>query len=611
MAGTGIRNGILKLLIAGGFVLLVIRLFYIQVIDNEYKEKAERNVLRYETQYPPRGVIYDRNMTFLVENTDVYDLMVVPRDVKPFDTTLMCSIVGMAPEELATEIAKAAAYSRMRPSVIKKQLPKDVKLRLEERNFPGFYTVYRTLRSYPRKIAGNLLGYVSEVDVRTIENDSYYAMGDYIGKSGVERSYEQQLRGTKGVKVNVVNVHGISQGSYLDGAHDSLPVPGLSLVSTIDADLQALGEELLRGKVGSIVAIEPSTGEILVMASSPTYDPDELVGVGSGNRYMELLKNPRKPLFNRAVMTRYPPGSTFKVVNGLIGLQEGVLRPTTKYSCEGGYWVDRGVKCHAHWSPIDLQGAVQTSCNAYFCHVFRNILDNPKYGNVKEGFGVWERYVRSFGFGPKLDSDFVEELNGYVPSSDFYDRSYPRWNSLTVISLAIGQGELGCSPLQMANLAAIIANRGHYTTPHVVKEIIGRHIDPKFRQRHDTDVDPVHFEPIIEGMFRAVHKDGGTANVAYIPGITVCGKTGTAQNSQGADHSTFMCFAPRENPRIAVSVYIEHGGAGASIAAPIASLIVERYLNGRIDRKDLVQRVKYRYIYYPNYDRQERESADR
>lgn len=604
------RIKILQIGVIVFFAIIILRLFYIQVIDSNYKERASNNVLRYEVQYPPRGEIYDRNGEFLVQSKEVYDLMVVPRDVQPFDTAMMCAIVGVPVEKLRTELDKAKRYSSRRASVVFKLLPKDVKLKLDERNFPGFYTVYRTIRSYPRKIAGNLLGYVSEVDQAGIDRDSYYRRGDYIGKSGMERAYEEVLRGHKGVKVNMVDVHGIAKGSYADGIYDTLPMPGPGITSSLDARLQALAEELLDGKVGSVVAIEPSTGEILVMASSPSYDPDELVGRESGNNYMKLLENPRRPLFNRAVMSRYPPGSTFKVINGLIGLQEGSLRPETRYSCNGGYhFGNRVMKCHPHASPSDLYHAVQTSCNAYFCYVFRNILENKKYGGLREGMRVWEEYVRSFGFGRKLESDFLDELNGFVPSPEYYDKKYNnRWNSaLTVISLAIGQGELGCSPLQMANLAAIIANRGYYHIPHVVKRIHDRDsIDSRFYEKHYTKVDSRHFDPIVEGMYRAVHgggPGGGTASRAYVPGLDICGKTGTAQNPNGKDHSTFMCFAPRDNPRIAVSVYIEHGGFGATVAVPVASLLVEQYLTDTIARPYLIEQVKEMQINYPYYDR--------
>lgn len=587
------------------FVIIALRLFYIQVIDGSYKDSADNNVLRYEVQYPPRGEVYDRRGEFLVQSKEAYDLVAVPRDVKPFDTLLLSSIIGVPTEQIRKELHKASNFSRRRPSVLFKQLPKAVKLRFEERSFPGFYTVYRTVRSYPRKIGGNLLGYVGEVNDRMIENDPYYRSGDFIGMSGVEQAYEDVLRGNKGVKIKMVDVHGISKGSFKDGIYDTLPTPGQAITCTIDGRLQALGEELLNGKVGSIVAIEPSTGEILVMASSPTYDPDELVGRERGNNYMKLLNNKRKPLFNRAVMSGYPPGSTFKLVNGLIGLQEGVLQSNYLYPCSMGYNIGRGVKCHAHPSPIDLTSAVQMSCNAYFCYVFRNVIDNRKYGGVKNGFQVWNDYVHSFGYGQKLNSDFTGELNGNVPSVKFYnDRYRGSWNSLTVVSLSIGQGELGCTPLQMANLVATVANRGYYYIPHVVNKIAGRDsLDRRFYERHTTMVDSKHFDPIVEGMYRAVHNPGGTARVAYVEGLEICGKTGTAQNPHGADHSTFMCFAPRENPKIAVSVYIEHGRFGATIAAPIASLITELYLTDTIKRQNLVDHVKNMEISYPYYAR--------
>lgn len=595
----------LRIFVIVVFVIIVFRLFYIQVLDGSYKDSANNNVLRYEVQYPPRGEVYDRRGEFLVQSKEAYDLVVVPRDVKPFDTVMLGSIIGVSVEQIRKELHKATVFSRRRPSVIFKQLSKAVKLRMEERSFPGFYTVYRTVRSYPRKIGGNLLGYVGEVNDRTIANNPYYRSGDFIGMSGIEQAYEDVLRGQKGVKIKMVDVHGISKGSFKGGIYDTLPTPGSAITCTIDGRLQALGEELLKGKVGSIVAIEPSTGQILVMASSPTYDPDELVGRERGNNYMKLLNNNRRPLFNRAVMSGYPPGSTFKLLNGLIGLQEGVLQSNYTYPCSMGYTVGRGVKCHAHPSPLDLTAAVQMSCNAYFCYVFRNIIDNRKYGGVKNGYKVWSDYVRSFGYGRKLDSDFTNELNGNVPSLDFYNKRYRgNWNSLTVVSLSIGQGELGCTPLQMANVAAIVANRGYYYTPHVVSKIAGRDsLDKRFYERHRTMVDPKHFDPVVEGMYRAVHNPGGTAQVARVDGLDICGKTGTAQNPHGADHSTFMCFAPKNDPKIAVSVYIEHGRFGATVAAPIASIITEMYLTDTVKREALVDYVKNMQISYPYYER--------
>ncbi len=601
------RAAILSLFIVAAFAIIVLRLFDIQILDDSYKRAARNNVLRQEVQHPPRGEVYDRNGELLVRSIPSYDLMAIPRDVQAFDTVALARIAGVTPEKIATELRRAARYSMRRPSLIIKQISLEAKLLFDEGNFPGFYTVYRTMRSYPRKIAGNLLGYISEVDEATIQRDDYYQRGDYRGMSGIELTYEEVLRGEKGLKVNVVDVHGITQGSYQDGEANLQPIPGTAITTSLDADLQALGEELMRDKVGSIIAIEPATGEILVMVSSPGYDPDELVGRDRGNNYIKLLRNPRHPLFNRGVMSRYPPGSTFKLVNGLIALQEGVITPSQRYPCHGGYTIGRGVKCHNHPSPVSLQQAVQMSCNTYFCYALRNILDNNRYASTKDAFDVWNDYVYSFGFGRSLGSDLAGELSGFVPTRATYDRIYHgRWNSLTVISLSIGQGELGCTPLQMANLAAILANRGYYYTPHIVRHIDGRDsLDARFYEKHYTKVDPSHFGIVVEGMYDAVHKAGGTGRLAYVPGLDICGKTGTAQNPHGKDHATFLCFAPKDDPKIAVSVYVEHGGFGGSVAAPIASLIVEQYLTDTITRPALMDYIKQTRIAYPYYDRQQ------
>lgn len=599
------RSKIIAGVVVVAFVILALRLFQIQVVDDSYKRNAQNNILRNEIQFPPRGEVYDRNGDFLVQSIASYDLVAIPRDVKAFDTLGLARISGVTAEKLRDELKKASAYSRRRPSVIVKQLSLEAKLLFDEHNFPGFYTVYHTQRSYPRKIAGSLLGYISEVDVKAIQSDDFYVVGDYIGMSGVEKAYENTLRGEKGMKVNVVDVHGMVKGAYMDGEMDVRPIAGTPIVSSLDAGLQELGELLLGDNVGSIIAIEPSTGEILMMVSSPGYDPDRLVGRDRGNNYMELLDNPRKPLFNRAVMSHYPPGSVFKMVNGLIALQEGVATQYTAYECDGGYHVGRGVKCHHHFSPVNLRQAVQTSCNTYFCHVFRNTLDNRRYANVKDGFDVWADYVRSFGFGQRLGSDFVGELPGNVPTREYYDKVYRgSWNSLTLVSMAIGQGELGCTPLQMANLGAIIANRGYYYIPHVMKQIGDEMPDDRFFEKHHTKVDSRHYTTVVDGMYDAVHRDGGTGRMAYVRGLEICGKTGTAQNPHGDDHSTFLCFAPKNAPKIAVSVYIENGGWGGSIAAPIAGLIVERYLNGSIDesRQWLVESIMKTKIEYPVYD---------
>ncbi|MEG1611376.1 MAG: penicillin-binding transpeptidase domain-containing protein [Alistipes sp.] len=588
------------------FVIIGVRLASIQLFSPKYKDLAKANVLRHEVQYPPRGEVLDRNGEYLVQSRECYDLMVTYREIGHlgFDTARFCAVTGVSREKLETGLKNARLRPRA-PYLIANFLPKEDKLRFDECNFRGFYTVYRTVRQYPRKVGGNLLGYVGEIGTEMLKRYPEYKIGDYVGMSGVESAYEPELRGRKGVRIREIDTHGAIKGSYMNGRYDSVAVAGKHIVCTIDARLQLFAEELMKGKVGAAVAIEPSTGEILVMVSSPTYDPDELVGRERGNRYMDMLRNKRRPLFNRAVSARYPPGSTFKLVQGLIGMQEEVLRPTDHHACHQGYQVGKlSMKCHAHPSPLDLYYAVSTSCNAYFCYVFRDILDNPKYGSVKKGFDVWKEYVESFGFGRKLDSDFRGEGDGYVPDREFYDRRYRgAWNSLTVLSLSIGQGELGCTPLQMANLAAIVANRGYYYIPHIVKKIEGQDsLDSRFYKKHYTKVESKYFEPIVTGMWRGVQVDG-TSRRAKLEGYDVCGKTGTAQNPHGRDHSTFLSFAPRNNPKIAISVYVENAGFGASAALPIASLIEEYYLTDTIRRVDMLEQVKNMTISYSAYDK--------
>ena len=558
------RYKILITVVVAIFTLLVGRLFYIQVVDGRYKSMAQLNSLKYNVLYPTRGEVFDRNGNYLVQSHEVYDFMVTYREIskKGFDTVLMCRILDISKEQLIGELNKARRTSR-RPHMVMNQLPKQTKLRIDECNFEGFYTVLRTVRSYPRQICGNLMGYVGEISAEQLKSRPYYKSGDYIGISGLESAYETELRGRKGVIVSEVDAHGVMKQSYKGGIYDSLPIPGNAIVCTIDSDLQTLAEELMDGKVGSVVAIEPSTGEILMMVSSPTYDPNKLVGKQLRTNYVELYKDPRRPLYNRAVSARYPPGSTFKLVQGLIGLQEGVLTPETRYSCSMGFPLGNGRKvgCHAHASPADLRYAVATSCNAYFCYVFRNVVDNKKYATVQDGYDKWAEYVSSFGFGRKLDSDFLGETRGYVPPKELYDDRYrSHWRASTVISLSIGQGELGCTPLQMANLAAIVANRGYYYIPHIVRSVEGQDsLSSRFYEKQYTMVDSKHFEPIVEGMWNGVHV-GGTSTSARVEGLDICGKTGTSQNPHGKDHSTFLCFAPKNNPKIAISVYVENGG---------------------------------------------------
>lgn len=600
------RMRVLQAVVLVIFGVIALRLAYIQLFDRRYVELAKANALRHVVEYPTRGEVFDRNGEFLVQSRECYDLMVVYSEIDKagFDTTRLCSVLGLPREKLERELAAARRWPRA-ARLVMNFIPKEDKLRFDEGNFRGFYTVYRTVRQYPRKVGGNLLGYVGEVNADMIRRNPSYKPGDYVGMSGVESAYEPLLRGRKGVRIQEVDTHGAIKGSYMNGMYDTLPESGKYLVSTIDARLQLFAEELMAGKVGAAVAIEPSTGEILMMVSSPTYDPDQMVGRERSKHYAEMVRNKRRPMFNRAVRAKYPPGSTFKLVQGLIGLQEGVLKPSDRHICNQGYSAGRlKMRCHAHPSPLDLRFAVSTSCNAYFCYVFRDILDNPKYGSVKEGFDVWRKYVESFGFGRKLGSDFLGEGNGYVPDRAYYDRVYRgSWNSLTVLSLSIGQGELGCTPLQMANLAAIIANRGYYYIPHIVKKIEGQDsIDRRFYERHYTMVEPKYFEPIIEGMWRGVHVDG-TSRMARRDGWDVCGKTGTAQNPHGRDHSTFLSFAPKDNPKIAISVYVENGGFGATTALPIASLLEEYYLTDTVKRPQLVEYIKNMKIYYPAYDR--------
>ncbi|MDR2882823.1 MAG: penicillin-binding protein 2 [Alistipes sp.] len=603
-----VRKRVLLIFTGLVFVLLVARLFHIQIVDGSYKQAASNNTLRYEVLYPPRGEVFDRNGEYIIQSKEAYDLMVVPRDViKGFDTVLLCRIVDVTLPLMRSRLERARNHSLRQPSVVVPQLSKEIKLLLDELHLPGFHTVYRTVRSYPRKIAGNLLGYVNEVNATDLARDDYYRAGDYIGRTGIEHAYENYLRGEKGVKINMVDVGGVVQGAWHDGRLDTQAVAGRSLTASLDAGLQAFAEELLGGKVGAVVAIEPATGEILVMASGPTYDPDELVGRERGTNYTRLVNDNRRPLFNRAVQSHQPPGSTFKIVNALIGLEEGVLKPNYRYECYGGYTSGRvHMGCHDHFSPLNLNQAIMTSCNAYFCYVLRNIMDKADNGGgaSRGGYDHWAGHVRSFGFGRKLDSDFTGESAGNIYGADHYNRTYRgSWNSLTVISLAIGQGEILTSPLQMANFAATVANRGHYYIPHVIKSIEGAGMDPKFSEPHYTDIAAEHFESVIEGMWMAANTEGGTVrSMGMVPGLDICGKTGTAQNPHGQDHSVFMGFAPRNDPKIAIYVYVENGGFGASAAVPVGSLLIEKYLTDTVTRPYLIDYLRQRRISYPNYD---------
>lgn len=570
--------GILVLI---GLVFLI-KIASLQLFEESYLRQALRNSSTEITIYPVRGTIYDRNGKLIVYNDYVYDLAVIPIKTAPFDTVELAGILEIDTATLAQSLRKAAIYSRRKPSVIAKNLSTIAYSVLQENlfRFPGFIIENKTDRKYKVHGLAHVLGYVSEVNENDLAEDPYYKPGDLKGVTGIERSYEVELRGKKGVRVMIVDKHNMEKGAFADGMYDSLPTPGKDLYTSIDLDLQELAEQFLANKTGSIVAIAPQTGEILCLANSPAYDPNELTGPERNKNFRRLIMDPRKPLYNRSLKAPYPPGSTFKTVQALIGQQEEVLFPHTSYSCYGGYALgNRKVGCHAHGNPVNMKYSIQTSCNAYYCHVFRTIVDNPKYASVSEGLEAWIAHLHTFGIGVITGVDIFGESKGILPSSERYARVFgKRWRSANVISVAIGQGEVGLTPLQMANMCATIANRGYYIRPHVVR-YIGREqtVQPADLQRKYTSVDTGYFRAIVEAM-ASVYQPGGTAFWASIPGIELCGKTGTAQNPHGKDHSVFIGFGPKENPQIAVAILIENGGFGATWAAPMASLIMERYI---------------------------------
>ena len=588
------RKYLVMALVVVAALILIARLFYIQIVNKTYRVSAANNALRPVTQYPARGLIYDRNGELIVYNQAAYDLLVIPVQTSVFDTVRFNQILGITMGEFRSRMKSAVTYSRRAPSVFMKMISSETYALLQEElyRFPGFYVQARTLRKYTRPVASHMLGYVGEVDNKLIGRDRYYRSGDYIGVSGIEKTYEENLRGRKGVEIFLVDVHNNIKGSYADGRYDTVSVPGANLWSTIDLNLQEYGEKLMRNKTGSIVAIEPATGEILTLVSSPSYDPELLVGRVRSENFSMLQADTVKPLFDRALMASYPPGSTFKIMNGLIGLQENVIRPSSLFSCSMGYHAGSlTVGCHSHSSPLNLPQAVAQSCNAWFCNAFRGILENKEYPLLGEAFDHWRQYLVAFGFGNKLGIDLPNELAGNIPTRSYYDRYYgkDRWKALTVISLAIGQGEIGATPLQMANMVAVIANRGSFYIPHVVKKIGDDGSPaPLYMQKYITGISPENFDPVIEGMEGAVNGGAGsTARGARLDSIIICGKTGTAQNPHGKDHSIFVAFAPKDNPQIAIAVYVENAGFGSTFAAPIASLMIEKYLTKNIKRKYL------------------------
>ncbi len=586
------RSRVVRIIFIVVFVLFVGRLAILQLFSSEYKEKAELQSLRNITQYPARGFIYDRHGELLVHNEAVYDLMVIPRMVKDLDTVLFCQSLGITRDDFEERMVKARKYSPYSASIFMKQISKEEYARFENKmfRFKGFYISQRTLRIYDRPIAAQVLGYVGEVNDDDLKRDPYYRMGDYIGKSGLEKSYEEVLRGIKGRKVMHVDVHNREIGPYRNGELDTLPVEGSNLYTSLDADLQAYAEELMANKRGCVVAIEPSTGEVLAMVSAPTYDPNLLVGRIRGANYVMLNTDIAKPMLNRALLGQYPPGSIFKVAQAMTALDLGVITPNTGFVC------DKHPGCHNHPSARSVREAIKMSCNPYFYQVYRRVIQQGKYKSIYKdsqyGLTVWHDYMLRFGFGQKLDIDLPKSgmSTGNIPDTAYYNRWYgkERWAFSTIYSNSIGQGEVTVVPIQMANLAAIVANHGWYITPHVVRFYGKDSIqDEKYKIHHETGIKKEYFDIAADGMYDVVHVAGGTARRARVDGLDICGKTGTAEN-YGNDHSVFIAFAPKNNPKIALSVYVENAqGGGGSWAAPIAGLIIEKYLNGEVKRKDV------------------------
>jgi penicillin-binding protein 2 len=583
-----------KLIITGVFILVGLifigKLFYLQIIDDSYILSAQNNVIRIITQYPARGLIYDRNGKLMVYNEAAFDLMVIPSQVKSFDTTEFCQLIGLEKSDVKDRLVKARNYSMRKASIFEKQISKESYSFFKEKlyKFPGFYVQARTLRFYPSRIAAHTLGYIGEADRSIIEGNPYYKSGDYIGISGLESTYEEVLRGQKGVKRVMVDVFGREKGSFQEGRFDSTAVKGRDIYITLDADLQAYGERLMANKKGSIVAIEPSTGEILVLVSSPSYDPNLLVGRIRSTNYEVLAKDSLEPLFNRALSATYPPGSTFKLINAMTALQIGVSNPSTSYSCQGPVTVP--IKCsHYHPNPLNMYGAIEQSCNPYFWKTFSSIMNSRK--DIHDAFNIWREHVTSFGFGNRFGTDLFNESRGFIPKPEYFDKYYGKtgWRAMTIRSLSIGQGEILATPLQIANFAAIVANRGFFYAPHLMRSIGDSLPDPELREKRTTTITPANVEVIVEGMYRVF--ESGTARYYKIQDLALCGKTGTAENPHGKDHSVFLAFGPKDNPKIAIAVVVENSGFGATWAAPIATLIMEKYLTGEIKRPDVEERM--------------------
>ncbi|GAB3658688.1 penicillin-binding protein 2 [Echinicola sediminis] len=590
----GRHNVIIGVIIIIGVILLS-KLFMIQVVDDSFLRRAERNAVQRIVDYPYRGLVYDRNGKLLVYNNPVFDLMVVPKEFSVKDTAKFCELFQIEKEKLKEKYNAAKKYSWVKPSALIKQISNTEFARIQDYliDYPGLFVMTRSVRAYPDSVASSALGYIAEISPRQLERDTarYYSQGDYIGHSGIESYYERALRGKKGAKYKMVNVRGVDKGSFKNGQLDTASIPGKNLQSTIDVELQIYGEKLMKGKKGSVVAIQPKTGEILSMISAPVYNPNLLAGAAYGKNYSKLLNDSTRPLFNRPVMAMYPPGSIFKIVQSLIGLEWGVINPNTTFACNKSL-----VACHNHPSPVNLFGAIRNSCNPYYHQAFRMMINQNLSSNTfvdtQIGLDKWRESVMKFGLGQDLGIDVGSEKGGSVPSSNLYDKIYGkgRWKYSTIYSLSIGQGEMLVTPLQMANLAAIFANKGYYYTPHLIKSIDGdpENIPEEYKIKHDVGVAAHHFDMVQDAMAEALY---GTAMRAIIKDIQIAGKTGTAQNPHGEDHSVFVAFAPKSDPQIAIAVYVENAGWGGRAAASTASLMIEKYLRGHIERPALQEYV--------------------
>ncbi|WP_413999472.1 penicillin-binding protein 2 [Flavobacterium sp. W1B] len=600
------RKLLLPSLIIVAASLLVIRIFYLQVVNDTFKLKSENNAIKIKYDYPERGYIYDRNGKLLVANQASYDIMVIPRELKNIDTLEFCHLLNITKEDFIEKIAKAKVYSPRLPSVFLSQLNKSEFAAFQEkiRKFEGFYFQKRSLRDYEVDFGANIFGFITQVNEKLIAKNPYYKSGDLIGKQGVEEYYEDILRGIKGVKYFQKDKYNREIGSYKNGKFDTIAVQGEDINLTLDAELQKYGEQLMINKRGGIVAIEPKTGEILALVTAPSYDPGILVGRQRSKNYTMLYRDSiANPLYDRALLAEYPPGSPFKILTGLIGLQEQVVDEQTTFMCNHGFSYARGrfMKCHDS-GPNQLHNGIYHSCNTYFAQVYMKTIN--KYAKPSYAVDVWSNHVKSFGLGQFMGYDLPTGKRGNVPDSKTYKKIYPNggWRSTTIVSNSIGQGEVLMTPIQLANMMATVANQGYYYTPHIIKKIKGENIDPKFKVKHETTIDKKYFPPMISGLFDVYNL--GTASSLRVEGIDICGKTGTAENFakiggkriQMEDHSIFVAFAPKDNPKIAIAVMVENGGFGATIAGPIASLMIEKYLRKTITRTDLEKRILERSL---------------